>query len=164
MPRITKQVAISAPVAQVWQVLANFGAVENWAPTVVCSRASNELTSGAGAKRVLTTTSGEETEEVVIEWNEGRDFTFEIPDGLASIITILREKWSVEPASTGSVVAVAMEYHTKRGVFNSFVERLVVRRVLHKMLVQNLAGLKHHVETGEMVTQATKTLPVAAVV
>ncbi len=164
MARITKRIPIDAPPEQVWQVLADFGAVEKWAPTVVRSRASSEIQRGVGAKRVLKTTSGEETEEEVIEWNEGHDFTFEIPNGLASIITILREKWSVEQASTRTVVAVIMDYQTKGGFFNSIVERLFVRRVLLKMLVLNLAGLKYHIEAGDTATQATKALPIAAVV
>ncbi len=164
MPVITKQIPIDAPADKVWQVLADFSAAEKWAPTILSSRASSEIKRGVGAKRIVTPSSGEETEEVIVEWNEGHDFTFEIPKGLASIITILHEKWSVEQSSKGTVVAVIMDYETKRGVLNSMVERLVVRRVLRKMLILNLAGLKYHVETGEAVTQATSRLPVAAVV
>ncbi len=164
MPVITKQIPIDAPADKVWQVLADFSAAEKWAPTILSSRASSEIKRGVGAKRVLMTTSGEDTEEVIVEWNEGHDFTFEIPKGLASIIRVLQETWSVEPLSEATVVTVVMDYETKRGVLNSIVERLVVRRVLRKMLVLNLAGLKYNVETGEAVMQATSKLPVAAVV
>ncbi len=164
MPVITKQVAINALPDRVWQVLADFGTAEKWAPTVARSHISGDLKRGVGAKRVLTTTSGEATEEVVVEWNEGHDFTFEIPNGLANIIRILREKWSVEQASEGTVVAVTMDYETKSGALISLVERLVVRRALRNILVQNLAGLKYYIETGEAVTQATTKLPITAVV
>ncbi len=164
MPRITKQIPIDAPADTVWQALADFGAAEKWAPTVTRSRASSEGKRGVGARRVLTTTSGEITEEIVVEWNEGHDFTFEIPNGVASIVKILRETWSVEQASKGAMVAVIMSYQLKDGILNSTLDRLVVRRVLQKMLVANLAGLKYHIETGEIVTQATTGLPVAAVV
>jgi hypothetical protein len=164
MPRITKQIPIDTSVDTVWQVLADFGAAEKWAPTVIRSRASSEATRGVGARRVLTTTSGEDAEEVVVEWNEGHDFTFEIPNGLASIVKILRETWSVEQSSKGAVVAVIMDYTLKDGLLNSIVDWLIVRRILQRTLVLNLAGLKHHVETGVTVTQATAGLPVAAVV
>lgn len=164
MPRIAKQIPIDAPADTVWQVLADFGAAEKWAPTVTSSRASSEGKRGVGAKRVLTTTSGEITEEVVVEWNEGHDFTFEIPNGLASIISVLRETWSVEQSFKGAIVAVIMDYELKDGLLNSILDRLVVRRVLQRMLVLNLAGLKYHVETGEIVARASARLPVAAVV
>ncbi len=163
MPQIAKQVSIDAPLNTVWQVLADYSGVEKWAPTVTQSRASSEVKRGVGAKRILSTTSGEDAEEVVVEWNEGHDFTFEIPDGLASIVRVLRETWSVEPASKGAVVAVLMDYQLKDGIVNSIVDWLVVRRALRRILVLNLAGLKYHIETGETVTPKTTRLPIAAV-
>lgn len=164
MSRIMKRVEISAPVDQVWQVLADFGSAEKWAPTVVQSHCSTEIKRGIGAKRILTTTKGEVTEELVTEWNEGQSFTFEIPNGLASVIRILRETWGVEHSPKGTGVVVIMNCQMKDGIINSLLGSLVVERVLKKMLVQNLAGLKHHIETGELVTPKTAKLPVAAVV
>ena len=164
MSRIIKRVHISASVDQVWQVLADFGSVEKWAPTVIESHCSTETERGMGAKRILTTSTGEVTEERVIEWDEGHSFTFEIPNGLASIIKVLRETWSVEHSPQGTEVVVRMDYETKDGIINSLLNALVVKRVLKRMLVQNLAGLKYHVETGEIVTPKTAKLPVAAVV
>ncbi len=163
MTVINKRVLINAPCEKVWQVLADFGNVEKWAPTVVKCHCPTEVSSGVGAKRILTTPKGDVTEEVIVEWNEGHDFTFGIPDGLASIVKILRETWSVEHSSNEAIVAVKMDYRTKDGAFNSILDTLVVRRELRKILVQNLAGLKYHIETGEMVTRKTARLPVDAV-
>ncbi|MBI4791118.1 MAG: SRPBCC family protein [Chloroflexi bacterium] len=163
MSHIIKRVIISAPTDKVWQVLADFGGVEKWAPTVVKSYCPSEVTRGVGTKRVLTTTTGEVTEEIIVEWDEGRGFTFEIPDGLASVIRMLRESWSVEDSPQGTEVVVIMDYQMKPGVINAILDSVAVRRVLGKMLVQNLAGLKHHIETGELVTAKTTKLPVAAV-
>ncbi len=164
MSQVAKRVRLKASVDQVWNVVADFGGVEKWAPTVVESHCSTEAQCGLGAKRILTTTTGEVTEEVVIAWNEGRSFAFEISNGLASIIKNLRETWSVNPPPTGSEVVVTMDYQTKDGIINSLLHALVVGRILNKILVHNLAGLKHHVETGERVTPNTTNLPVAAVV
>ena len=106
---------------------------------------------------------GEVVEEVIVEWNEGRSFTFEIPDGLGPI-KILREIWSVEPSPEGAVVTVMMDLNNmKFGVLGAVMDRLIARRVMGKQLVLSLAGLKHHVETGEVVTSETAELSVAAV-
>jgi ribosome-associated toxin RatA of RatAB toxin-antitoxin module len=158
-----KRIEISASVDQVWQVIADFGSVEKWAPTVVQSRCSTEVERGVGAKRTLTTTTGQVTEELVTEWDEGHCFTFEISNGLASVVKILRETWTVEHTPKGTVVVVVMDCNMKDGSINSLLGSLVVERVLKKMLVQNLAGLKHHIETGELVTSKTAKLPLAAV-
>lgn len=162
MPNITKRIHIDAPLDKVWHVLADFGSAEEWAPDVAQSRCSSEVSQGVGAKRLITASTGDVTEEVVVEWNEGHGFTFEIPGGLASIIIKLREAWSVGNAATGTDVVVVMDYERKNGVVNSILDSLVVRRILKNMLVHNLAGLKYHVETGERVTKTTR-LPVAAV-
>jgi len=162
MSRIIKRIVINASTDKVWQTLADFGSVEKWAPTVVASHCSTETKSGVGAKRILTT-SKEVTEEVIVAWNEGHDFTFEIPAGLASIIKILRETWSVEHSSQGAEVVVKMDYQMKDGVINSILDS-VAGRALKKMLIQNLAGLKYHIETGELVTLKTANLPIASVV
>ncbi len=164
MSSIIQRVAIGAAVDQVWEVLADFGRVDQWAPTVRESHCPTEAQRGRGAKRILTTSTGEVTEEVVTDWNEGQSFTFEIPKGLASIITVLRETWSVRQLPQGTEVSVSMEYQLKGGVIPSLLNTLAVRRVLKKMLVHNLAGLKYHVETGERVTSKTANLPVTAVV
>ena len=164
MTGINKRILINASREQVWQVIADFGGVERWAPTVVKSHCATEGKGGLGAKRILTTTRGGTTEEVIIEWNEGHSFTFEIPDGLALIVKTLRETWSVKESSNGATVVVRMDYQTKDGILSSILDSLFVRRELRWILVQNLAGLKHHIETGEIVTQKTTRLPVAAVV
>lgn len=164
MTRIIKQIPINAAAEQVWQVLADFGSAENWAPTVVQSRCPTDIKRGIGARRILTTTRGDVTEEVIVEWNEGQGFTFEIPGGLVSIVQTLRETWAIGSSSNGATVVVKMDYQMKEGILNSFLDSLVVRRELTKILIQNLAGLKQHIETGERVTPKTTKLPVASVV
>jgi len=163
MPQIVKRVPISASAEKVWIVLADFGSAERWAPTVVRSSSSGQIKRGVGARRILTTTTGEVTEEVIIEWNEGHSFTFEIPDGLSSMIKALRETWLIRQSSKGTEVVVTMDYQIKDGALNSVMDFLVVGRILKKILVQNLAGLKYHMETGEIVTSKTAKLPIAAV-
>jgi hypothetical protein len=150
-------------VDKVWKVLADFGSLEIWAPTVIKCRGSTEANGGVGARRILTTASGDDTEEVIVEWTEGQSFTFEIPDGLASIVKTLRETWSVEPFPNGATVVVRMEYRMKAGLLNSILDSLVVRGKLRKILVQNLAGLKYYVETGKTVIGLMSDLPLNSV-
>ena len=163
MPRIDKQVSIAASQERVWSVLADLSGLVKWAPTVAASSCSTDVVRGVGAKRIIHTTTGEVTEEVITEWDEGRSFSFEIPKGLASVVAVLRETWRVDSVPHGSVVVVTMDYEMQAGFIKFLVGILVVGRVLEKMLIQNLAGLKYHVETGALVTPKTSDLPVASV-
>jgi ribosome-associated toxin RatA of RatAB toxin-antitoxin module len=160
---VIMRIPISASANKVWEVLADFGGVEKWAPTVVKCRRSTEANSGLGAKRILTTSRGDDTEEVIVEWNEGKSFTFEIPDGLASIVKTLSETWSVEQSPDGASVVVRMDYQMKNGILYSILDSLVVRHELRKLLVQNLAGLKYYLETRKTVTGLSTGLPIDAV-
>ncbi len=162
MPKIIRRVEISALPADVWRTIADFGAVGNWAPHVTEAHCTTENGSGVGCSRSLTSSTGEVIEEVVTEWDEGRSLTFQVPGGLARVVAFFQENWFVEAAPGGSAVVVQMEYRSRFGPVGAGVTRLVVRPVLAKMLTENLAGLKHYVESGQIVTPETN-LPVSAV-
>ncbi len=121
MPQIIKRVPISASAEKVWIALADFDSAERWAPTPRLIGPEERDFTTVGAKRVLTTTTGEVTEEVIVVWNEGHSFTFEIPDGLSSMIKTLRETWLVGQSSKGAEVVVTMDYQIKDSVLNSLI-------------------------------------------
>ena len=162
MSELTKRIAIGAPTDKVWEVIADFGNVASWAPTIVDSRSTTEINRGVGARRMLDHKSGKIVEEVIVEWNEGHSFIFEIPNGFWPIKN-LREVWSVEPSPEGSVVVVTMDFEMQLGPLGVIMDLLILRWLMDRELVLGLAGLKHHVETGEVVTSGTAGLPVAAV-
>ena len=163
MPQITKRVEINTSPEATWRIIADFGAVATWAPAVREAHCTSGSTSGLGCIRSLTSSTGHVIEEIITQWDEGRSLTFQVPGGLAKVVAFLQETWSVEATSNGSRAVVAMEYRSKFGFVGAAVTRLIVRPVLAKMLTDNLAGLKYHLETGEFVTQDT-ALPIRAVV
>ena len=158
MPEIVRQIDVDAPVAAVWRVLADFGAVADWAPDVLDARCTTDARSGVGCARVVTASNGTTIEEVVTAWNEGRSLTFAVPGGLARVVGSLAETWSVEDkdADAASRVIVRMQYRSSSGPAGAAVTRALVRPTLAKMLTANLAGLKRHVETVEHGSQPTR--------
>ena len=52
MSEITRQVKINAPKEKTWEILADFGAVSNWAPAVTESHITTEAKRGVGAIRI----------------------------------------------------------------------------------------------------------------
>jgi ribosome-associated toxin RatA of RatAB toxin-antitoxin module len=162
MSELTKRITIGASTDKVWEVIADFGNVASWAPTIVDSRSTTEVNRGVGARRMLDHKSGQVVEEVIVEWNEGHSLIYEIPNGFWPIKN-LREVWSVEPSPEGSVVVVVMDFEMKLGPLGAIMDLLIIRWLMSRELELGLAGLKHHVETGEVVTTETAGLPVAAV-
>ena len=57
MSKLTHQVTINAPVDKVWGVLADFGAIDKWAPPVSKSYSKTEAKGGGGAGGTATPVS-----------------------------------------------------------------------------------------------------------
>ena len=162
MTEIKKQIKISAPADKVWDVIADLGNVVTWSPTVVKSRLTTEKLRGVGAKRELILEKGQKVKEEIVEWNEGQSYKFKIPGGFGPIKE-LHETWSVKPLKKSSIVKVHTKITMKYGAIGAFLNRLGVSRVMSKQSTLNLAGLKHHLETGETVKDKSADLPIDSV-
>ena len=68
MANFMRRVRIDASVEKVWAVLADFGGVSKWAPTITESRSLTEANGGVGARRTCTHVKMVVIEEVIVEW------------------------------------------------------------------------------------------------
>ena len=161
MPEFTRRVRIDAPSEKVWAVLADFGGVSKWAPTITESRKLTEANGGVGARRTCTHVKMGEIEEEIVEWEDGRRYSYDFYRGLPMPMKSLNNDWSVESDGDGAVVTLRQNFTTKFGPLGSLMESLVLRRMMDKEITVTLAGLKYHTETGEISTLKV-TLPTDA--
>ena len=156
MSKLTTQVTINAPKEKVWEVLADFGAVQNFAAGVSRSYYTSDTKEGAGASRHcdLQNPSGY-VEERVTEWREGGGYTFEIYESNAPLKTAAIDI-SLKHDGARTMVTATLEYQLKFGPIGSLVDLLIVRQQFRKGIIGPLAGLKHYVETGELIGEDTK--------
>jgi ribosome-associated toxin RatA of RatAB toxin-antitoxin module len=161
---ITKRVKIDASAAKVWEVLADFGNVKPWAPTVVESYIidKSKKKKRVGTVRVLRHTSKKEIEEVVTAWQERRGFTVEFPISGGAIKSFSQE-WALEGNKDEGVVTVHLRSETKWGIIGRFFEIMMFKKHFSRELILALAGLKHYVETGEEVHEKETKLPIRSV-
>lgn len=105
---------VAAPPAAVWAVLADFGNIHRWSPTVTASRLTSTATAGPGCSRACDIRGMGRIDETVTAWDEGRGFTYEAtplgPMGVA------RNRWTVAAAPGGSVVSVELSYGLRFGM------------------------------------------------
>ncbi|MCH7998933.1 MAG: SRPBCC family protein [Chloroflexi bacterium] len=154
MSKITKQITINAPAEKVWDIVADFGSISKWAPNVTNSYSTTEANGGVGAGRHCDVVGFGAIEEEIVEWKESRSLTYEVED--VGPIKSLRNESSVRGDGDRTVVTFTLDYQMKFGPLGALLDKLVAGRQLGKAAALGLAGLKHHVETGEPVDQKTK--------
>ncbi len=89
-------------------------------------------------------------EERVIEWKDGEGYTLEVTKTNAPIKTATGGMW-LEPNGEGTIVVATQDYQVKFGPIGTLLDKLIMGRLFRKGVTGYLAGLKYHVETGELV-------------
>ena len=151
MPQFTSQIRIDAPKEKVWEVLADLGGIYKWNPGVSHSYSTSESNSGEGATRHCDLQSRNDyLKERAVDWKEGEGFKIDIYE---TNLPLKRNviQFSIEAERDGTLVKVSPDYAIKFGWLGSLMDILMVRRQFRKGMNDLLAGLKYHVETGELV-------------
>jgi hypothetical protein len=65
-------------------------------------------------------------------------------------------EFAVSPAGEGTLVSVTADYRLKYGPIGALFDFLFAQRQLEDGFGKLLAGVKYHVETGEVVTERTE--------
>ena len=134
-----------------WEVLADFVGIYRWNPGVRHSYSTSERDHGLLATRRCELLKGDDyLDERILEWNEGESFKVEIYE---TNLPLHRNvvKFSLETDGRGTIVTVAPDYVLKYGPVGWLMNQAVVRRKFKKGMEDLLSGLKHHIETGDLV-------------
>ena len=149
MNKAESQIVIDAPVQKVWEVLADFGEVYRWAPSVTKSYSTSENSNGQDASRHCDVAGFGGIEETITEWNDGRDFVYSFTG--AGPISGGYSTWSVKAQGDKTVVYTDLRYGLRFGPIGSLMNALIIRRKTQRSLAKTLEGLKEHVKTGELI-------------
>ncbi len=150
MSSLTRSVVIDAAQDKVWEVLADFGAVSRWAPTITDSAIVGDANEGVGAVRTCTHVKMGALEETIVSWTEGEAYSYDVTAGLPFPMKALRNHWSMGERGARTEVTLHMEFSTKVGPLGSLMELMMMKRMMRKEMDLALAGLKYHIETGSL--------------
>ncbi len=107
MPEITKRIDIDSSVSEVWDVLASFESISEWADNVSHSCLLSDQLKGVGTFRRIQSGNSSVTEHVT-KWEELRHLSYEIK-GLPSVLKQVLNTWSLEPSEIGVQLSLTIE-------------------------------------------------------
>ncbi len=150
MTQIKSEIKINAPKEEVWEVLGDFGGVSKWAPTVAKSFSTTTATEGVGCERKCEIPGFGNVSERITEWDEGTRIKYAV-EGVGPMKS-MTSGFSLRREGKETLASMTVNFQMKFGIIGALMDRLMVRRKISKQVQITLAGLKHHVETGELVT------------
>ena len=144
MTTFSETIEIDAPVHRVWAILADVGAIAEWNPGLIGSKATNDLV-GLGATRFCDIDGRQNLDEEVVGFEPERGITFRItrstlPFRSADIAFALRAR------GQGARVTVSPSYALKYGLAGRLLDRAFVARAYRRGMRGLLAGLKAQAE------------------
>jgi ligand-binding SRPBCC domain-containing protein len=145
MRLLEERVEIKAPAHLVWEVLADFGGVAEWAPYMRTCHLIGDQTTGIGMRRGMRHAWGFRFEEVVTQWHESKGFAFDVLKAPFPMKDV-KEVWVLGPEDGHTVVETQVRYGTHLGFIGSIVDWLLVRFVVRREMRAGLRGLKNHTE------------------
>ena len=111
---------------------------------------TSEIKEGIGASRHCDLLPMGKVEERVISWKDGEEFTIEIYEG-KSMPFLGEGKFILKEEGGKTNVTMSITYRMKGGFLGSLMGVFIKGRISNAM-EGTLTGLKHYIETGEIVT------------
>lgn len=154
---IKRTVLIDTPVSQVWDVLADFGNIQNLSPNVVKSYLTSDQQTGVGTTRHCDfATMGAQVEERIVEWQEGKSMKIDIyASKNLPMMTGMVATFELVLEGNKTKLVGTFEYSMTNAI-GGLMNNLAMKKANTKAWNLALAGIKRHCETGEPVDKSTK--------
>lgn len=148
---VNTELKINSSAAEVWDVLADFSAVDTWVPFVESSHIEGTVEQGIGIQRHCDLGKSGKISETVVDWDEGKSLSYRV-SGFGPMVGLFN-KWTVQEVDpSSSLVKVELRYKVKFGLFGRLLNYLVLARVLKKRIGSGAVMLlKKRVETGKVI-------------
>jgi len=90
-------------------------------------------------------------DETITEWEDGVRFVYKV-EGKNSLLRSVHAGFLVSPSDdSDTLVTYTVHYQPRWRIAGTIADKIFLRRSLCRKIGLSLAGLKHHVETGELI-------------
>ncbi len=145
----TRNLAAAPPT--VWALVSDVRTVADFHPAVASVDLLSEQPTGLGATRRCNFYDGTSVREEVTELVSERSVHFVLSE-FAVPMKQFEATISVNPAAGGGTqVTFELSYEMKFGVLGKLMNAAMVRGQMSKLMSRVLAGMAHHLQTGEAV-------------
>ena len=137
---------MAADPEEVWAVLADFGSISSWAPTVEHSCLLSPAGDGIGLGTSRRVQVGRDAlVERITEFTSPRALAYDV-EGFPRQLRHLNNRWTLSPAGGGTVVTLTTTFEIGPNPLQRLAERAVAR-FSSRQLDTMLTGLTRRLET-----------------
>jgi ligand-binding SRPBCC domain-containing protein len=145
MRKLQQRIVSPVPKQALWEVLADFGGVQKWAPGMRRSRLLGDSETGVGTLRVMRHRWGFRIEELVTAWDEGEGYSFELLQAPFPMRNVC-ETWKLESEGRQTVVSTTVAYQMGLGIFGSLLDFFLVRFLVTREMRMGIHALEQYAE------------------
>ncbi len=143
MAELSEAITVDRPPADVWEVLAAFERIVEWAPNVQHSSLTTDRADGVGAVRRVQVGRNALLEEVT-EWEPGERLSYAI-NGLPPVVLSAVNTWRLAPSGNGTDVSLTSTVDAGGRPPQRLIAR-IIGRAMAKASREMLSGLQHHLD------------------
>lgn len=143
---------VRADPETVWGLVSDVRTVQRYNPTVASVDVLGDATSGVGASRRCNFVDGTDVREVVVAADPRERLRLELSEFSLPMKRLESEiQLSPGPEDGTTEVTFAIDYDMKLGPLGKALGATVIKNQLGKVTARVLAGMDHHLATGETI-------------
>jgi ligand-binding SRPBCC domain-containing protein len=145
MRKLQQRIVSPVPKQALWEVLADFGGVEKWAPGMRRSRLLGDCRTGVGTLRVMRHRWGFRIKELVTAWDEGEGYSFELLQAPFPMRNVC-ETWKLDTDGRQTVVTTTVAYQMGLGIVGSLLDFFLVRFLVTREMRMGVLALEQYAQ------------------
>ena len=151
MSKIIVSRTLSFPREKVWELLADFGGVQNYSEGVETSPINpGTPATGLGAERNCHFYDGNNFQERIVDFIENERMGIEVFQ-TSMPLKSANAVFDLVDADGGSTLTMTFDYVVKFGIIGRIMDSLMMSRMMKSNLSRLLASIEHRMKTGEVI-------------
>jgi len=146
-------IKVNVSAEKIWQVLADYSGIENFAATIKSSPIVGGVKSGLGAKRKCTFNDGSSLVEEIIDYQEGQGYKMNLSEHSLPLKEMQAQMAVKKIDENSCEIFMAADFVVKGGPLGWLLGALVMRPVMKGVFKKVMSGLAYYSVTGNRIDE-----------